>query len=129
MFIAFALLEIGLHTATRLVMLSLTILYLGVAILALRGWRWALLLSVAVALLEVVWWAPALITNMWMFVTGHELYQDSPATIIVVLIEALLLVIPAAVLCIAYAVQWRQLRSRFVAGTNTSSQAIGTRRE
>lgn len=37
MFIAFALLEIGLHTATRLVMLSLTILYLGVAILALRG--------------------------------------------------------------------------------------------
>jgi hypothetical protein len=73
MLIPFALLEIGLYAPIRLAMLSLTILYLGVAVLALRGWRWALALSVAVALLEVVSGLPALVMNAWMF----ELFDNT----------------------------------------------------
>jgi hypothetical protein len=126
MLIAFTLLEIGLHTSARLLMLSLAILYLAVAVLASRGWRSALALSVAVALLEAVWGLPTVVINVWMFVTGDGLYRDSPATILVVLIEAILFAIPASVLCVAYVFQWRQLQSLFVAGADITRQSTGT---
>jgi hypothetical protein len=126
MFIAFTLLEIGLRTSARLLMLSLAILYLGVAILALRGWRLAFALSVAVALLETVWGLPTFVLNVAMFITGHELYRHSPATIIIVLIDGILFAIPALVLCIVYAFHWRQLRLRFFGGADGERQSTGT---
>lgn len=34
------------------------------------------------------------VINFWMFFTGHELYQDSPATIFIVALNAIMFVLP-----------------------------------
>ena len=66
--------------------------------------RWAWILSVA--FLAAYWilsgWISLanFVVNSYMFLTGHELYRDSPLTIVIVLANALFGIIPAGILLI-----------------------------
>lgn len=53
--------------------------------------------------------------NILMFVMGHELYKDSPATIVVVFIGAVLFVAPPAAICLLVYTDRDKLRCRHVA--------------
>ena len=66
--------------------------------------RWAWILSVA--FLASYWilsgWIGLVnfVVNSYMFFSGHELYRDSPLTIVIVLANALFGIIPAGILLI-----------------------------
>jgi len=69
-----------------------------------RGYRWAWIISIAFLasywlLYGWVGWAN-FVVNAKMFFTGHELYQDSPGTILAVLIRAIFGIVPATCLLI-----------------------------
>lgn len=69
-----------------------------------KDYRWAWIISIA--FLGSCWilhgwmgWAN-FVVNLKMFVTGHELYQDSPGTIMVVFMNAVFGIVPATYLLI-----------------------------
>lgn len=71
--------------------------------------RLALLLVLIFTLLFLLRWLPMVAINIWMFSTDHPLYLDSPATIMIVAVYALLFAIPALIFSIAYLLQWPTL--------------------
>jgi hypothetical protein len=62
----------------------------------------------------MVLWLPMVAMNAFMFISGHELYKDSPATILIVLSYAIVFAMPATTLCVLYLVHrkniWRLIR-------------------
>lgn len=110
MWLAFAYLLISSPTGPRAVVVAALSVFVAVAFLALRGKRWALLFSLCVAILLLVRWLPMVVVNFWMFFTDHPLYLDSPATIFVVAVNAMLFAVPALVLVGLFSAQWRQVR-------------------
>ena len=109
MWLAFAHRLISSPTAPRAIVLAVLSALVAVAFLALRGRKWALVLTIFVAIVLLVRWFPMVIVNFWMFFTGHPLYLDSPATIFVVAINSILFAIPAVVLVALFSAQWRQV--------------------
>jgi len=65
-------------------------------------WAWVVSIGFLVAYWVFRGWIGLanLVVNSYMFLTGHELYQDSPATIIVVILNALFGVVPGTTLLI-----------------------------
>jgi hypothetical protein len=91
-------------TGTRLAYVAAFGMYLVSSLGILAGARWAWIYSLA--FLAAYWvlrgWVAlaTFLINNYMFFTGHELYRDSPATIIVVWIYAVFGVLPATCLLI-----------------------------
>ena len=110
MAMAFAALFIGSASSPRFVVLTLTIAYVGISTAAFRLKRWSLTAVILVAVLLTIRWLPMVIINFWMFFTRHPLYTDSPATIIIVAINALLFALPGLLLVSLYSLQWRSVR-------------------
>jgi hypothetical protein len=63
---------------------------------------WAIRASILVPLLGFIITAPSVIYNIYAFLTQHPLYQDSPATIFVVAVIALLVTLPSFIVLVAY---------------------------
>ncbi len=76
----------------------------------MQGEMWCARLLILPPLLVVVFTAPMILYNFFAFVSGNPLYQDSPATIIVVAIVALLVTMPSAFVLGAY---WNQRQQIF----------------
>lgn len=89
----------------RILLLTLAIGYGGVALLALKKRPWAVGVSIIVAIGACLRWAPVVVLNTWLFVSGDARYRDSPGTIIIVGVYALLFAIPATFLVIGYALR------------------------
>ena len=75
---------------------------------------WCARLLAIPPLLVFLFSAPAVLYNFFAFMLGHPLYQDSPATIIIVAISALFITMPSGVLLVAY---WRD-RKQIFGGNN-----------
>jgi len=110
MWLAFFILFVSAPSVPRAAILVALSAFIAVAFLAVRGSRWALVLSICVAVLLLVRWLPMVVVNFWMFFTNHPLYLDSPATIFIVGINAMLFAIPAAILLTLASLQWRQVK-------------------
>lgn len=95
MLCAFTALAVGGPNAARWALLLMGVGNLAIAILALRRNRWAIAGSIMVAALVAARWTPMVLYNWWAFFTGHQLYRDSPGTIIVVAIYSVLFAAPA----------------------------------
>ena len=111
MLAAFMVLAVFGPSTPRFVAVLVTLAYLGVAFAALRRTVWALLISIGAAAILLVRWLPMVVTNFYMYLDDHPLYVDSPGTIFIVAINALLFALPAALLLILYLVQWRKVVS------------------
>jgi len=111
MTIAFSYLLIGAYSSLRAILVVLCICYIITAFNALFKKRWAVIISVLVAGLLMFRWLPMVVINIWMFSTGHPLYADSPGTILIVLINAILFAIPSTLLCVFYFVNRKKFGS------------------
>jgi len=111
---AFAWLYVASPSDARQTLLLLSTANIGIAFLARQGQRWAIALSIAVATLLFLRWAPVVAINWWMFFTGHQLYRDSPGTILIVGIMTLLFALPATVLLVGYALNRHALAPLFL---------------
>lgn len=85
--------------------------------------RLALLLVLVFTLLFLLRWLPMVAVNVWMFSTDHPLYLDSPGTIMIVAVYAVLFAIPALIFSIAYLLQWRSLLAALRKPTRGMSRA------
>lgn len=54
---------------------------------------------------------PMLIINVYMFATGHELYLDSPATIIIVFIYGVVVLLPSLMLVMLTLLNYKWIRN------------------
>ena len=108
--IVFALLFVRNPSFLHAIVLGLGALFVLVALLAVRGRPWAVVISMLVAVALLVGWLPMVVLNFWMFLTNHPLYLDSPGTILIVAVYAALFVLPSLILVALYAVQWRSVR-------------------
>jgi hypothetical protein len=82
----------------------------GVVVGVFRRSRRFLPLSVFPAALLVAFSAPMVIWNVFAFLTGHLLYLDSPGTIFVVLVIAIMVTLPSTVVLAIY---WARRREVF----------------
>jgi hypothetical protein len=80
--------------------------------------KWCLRLSILPPFVVFLLTAPNVVYNIYSFLTGHPLYQDSPATIFVVAVTAILLSLPSGLVLVAY---W--FNRKHVFGTNKSSES------
>jgi hypothetical protein len=80
----------------RGVLLLVSSLFVIVSIFALMQKRWAIIISMIVAVLLFIRWTPMVEINFYMFFSGHELYQDSPATIFIVFDYFILFALPSS---------------------------------
>lgn len=99
---------------TSLVFFSASVAYAALSIAAYRGnrwYRWIAALPPAFAFLN---WGPWAIYNLYLYLADDPLYLDSPAAIIVVGANALVLLMPALVVLafMLAAVRRRALPSR-----------------
>lgn len=106
---AFLYLVLGRYSEPRAVLLVICLVYIAISLFALAGKRWAIVMCIMVALLLTIRWVPMVAINAWMFATGHELYRDSPATILVVLSYAIVFAIPSLILCVLYFFQRKHI--------------------
>lgn len=109
MLIAFGLLALFGPNMSRSVIFLASGLYAANSFFALHRRRAALIINVVVAALLLIRWLPMVSLNFYMFASGHELYLDSPATIFVVAIYAILFAFPACLLCSLYFIQRKVL--------------------
>ena len=114
MLAGFSSLLLGLYSHGRAGIVLLSVGYSVVAIQALRHKRWAIIISIIVAFLLMIRWLPMVIMNGWMFITGDELYLDSPATIFIVLIYTVLFAIPSTVLSVIYTFKYKTILEKYV---------------
>ena len=105
----FAYLFAGYRSDTRAVFLAVSVAYVLISLLAIRRNRWAVLVAVLVACFLTARWLPVVGVNLWMLITGHELYRDSPATIFIVLINAAVFMFPSTVVCVLYYLNRKEL--------------------
>ena len=71
------------------------------------------LVCLLICLLVLIRFLPMVAINTFMAFTGHELYQDSPATFIIVMMYAVIFVIPPVAVFTCVAIDWRSLVSVF----------------
>lgn len=103
-----------------LVLLFLAALsYAAVAYAAVEEKRWAFAICFLVAVGLLVFWLPWVVLNFHAFVTDDPLYQDSPGTILVVAINALVFCLPALMLVVAYSLRFGLLL-RYIRGQHVT---------
>lgn len=68
--------------------------YLVATIACLTNARFGWIVALAAPILPLLRWTPMVVVNSWMCFTRHELYQDSPATLFIVAINAIMFVLP-----------------------------------
>ncbi len=76
---------------------------------ALRHQAWALGVVIGGALAMALRWTPMVLLNAWAFAQGDPRYGDSPGTILVVVIYAVLFAIPGCLLVFGYAMHGRAI--------------------
>lgn len=81
---------------------ALLVLYVGLVVGVFKNVLWCIRLSLLPPLLAFLVSAPMVLFNAYAFLVGHSLYQDSPATILVVAIIAVFVTIPAFFVVVAY---------------------------
>ena len=103
-------------------------MYCAAAIGIYADHRWAWIISIA--FLAGYWvlrgwiaWAN-FVVNFYMFFTGHELYRDSPLTIMVVAIRALFGILPATCLLILGMISSRHILTILKGGHSTGPLAV-----
>jgi len=111
MWCVFLYLFIGLPSGPRAVYLVSLSAFVVTAIYALLGKPWALLTSMGAAFFLLMYWLPTTLVNFWFFLVGDPLYLDSPGTMLVVAVNAILFVIPATTLLVLFALQRRQVKA------------------
>jgi hypothetical protein len=96
---------------TASVLTTFVVAYTVVTIGLLLDIRFAWIISalppIIVAFCSGVWF----ILNVGSFITGHELYHDSPVTIFVVLIGAAFTLLPSIILLVLF---WRERKFWFI---------------
>jgi hypothetical protein len=92
------------------VLFALQIALVAAAVSAARGDKWGWLGCVVLDCLFLILWLDIVVTNLWMFSVGHELYLDSPATIFIVLTSAFFFVLPPIILLRLYLHFWIKMR-------------------
>lgn len=90
-----------------------TVVYLVATLTCLTKSKLAWIVAMIVPLLPLARWAPMVFLNFWMFITGHELYQDSPATIIVIVYYAIALVLPGLLIYLLLFLDRKRLLAAF----------------
>lgn len=98
---------IGGTVGISLVVIS--ILYLTAAIACLTNSRIGWMIAIVIPVLPLVRWTPMVFVNFWMFFNGHELYQDSPATIVIVAINGFMFVLPGVLIYLCLALDNKRL--------------------
>jgi hypothetical protein len=111
MAVAFTLLFATANTTTRAALVVASLAYVAISIMALRRNRWAVVVVVLVAALLLIRFLPPVLLNGWMFLRQDPLYLDSPGTILVVALSAMVIAFPALILVGSYAYRWRALRA------------------
>jgi hypothetical protein len=109
MLAAFGYLAVGGYTNVRGALLALAAAYVIASVFALRGSRWAVAISVAASALLTLRWLPVVVMNTWMFISGHELYQDSPGTIFIVASYAIVFAIPSTMILALFILKRKEL--------------------
>jgi len=80
------------------------------------AWVISVLPPLVISVLSGVWFS----LNIGTFVTGHELYHDSPATIFVVLLVATFTLLPSLILLALF---WRERKYWFFRSRSKMSQS------
>jgi hypothetical protein len=117
MLAAFGYLAVGSYNNVRGALLLAAATYVAASAVALRGSRWAIATTVVVAVLLLIRWLPVVVVNTWMFISGHELYRDSPGTIFIVAAYAVVFAVPAAIVCTLFYLNGKVLRFMLRSGT------------
>lgn len=87
----------------------ISILYLAAAIACLTNCRIGWMIAIVIPILPLVRWTPMVFVNFWMFFNGHELYQDSPATIVIVAMNGFMFVLPGVLIYLCLALDNKRL--------------------
>ncbi len=93
--------------------LLLTVVYLSACIRAWGSSRIAWVIALVVPVVICARWLPMVAINLFAFVRDDPLYLDSPGTIFIVAIYALLLVIPSLVLLVLFWLKRAALQALF----------------
>jgi hypothetical protein len=96
-------------SALEMLIGSLSVIYLGAALACFANSRIAWIVALALTVLPLLRWTPMIAINFWMFFEGHELYRDSPATIFIVAINAIVFVLPGLLIYICCFVDRKRL--------------------
>lgn len=72
------------------------VIYVGAAFLCQYNNRIAWWVALPIPALFLFMYLPLVVLNFTLFLSGHERYQDSPATIFIVVLYALVMVLPAS---------------------------------
>jgi hypothetical protein len=110
-----AALSLNAPTVKGLPFLVLAAVYLFACIRAWGSSRAAWVVALVAPVVICARWLPMVLLNVVAFVRDDPLYLDSPATIFIVAIDALVLVVPSLVLIALF---WRQrtaLQALFIA--------------
>jgi hypothetical protein len=92
-----------------LVLFLAALAYAAVAFAAVEDHRWALAVSFLAAIGLLVFWLPWVVLNFNAFLKEDPLYQNSPGTILVVAVNALIFCLPALLVVLAYTLRFRVL--------------------
>lgn len=97
-FLTLGLAQLGSEKSLAFGIGILSIVYVFCSGLALAENRIGWLVALLVSVFPLTIYLPLVAVNFYMFFTGHELYRDSPLTIVIVLMYAVAYVFPAAVI-------------------------------
>ena len=101
----FVALSVNAPVPNRLAFLAVACVYLLACIAALQSSRVAWIISILVPIVICALWLPMVVVNLVAYAKGDPRYRDSPATIVVVAVEAVIFAAPALLLAILF---WRQ---------------------
>ena len=90
-----------------------TVAYLIAMFGCVFNFRVAWIATLTITMLSLVRWLPMVCVNVFMYLTGHELDQDSPATIFVVVVIAVVFVIPPLSINVSLFLERRQFVAVF----------------
>ena len=82
--------------------------FVVIGLMAHRRRRWALVASGVVSVAALGYWSPFVAVNAYLYATGDPVYLDSPGTILVVALDAVLFVIPSAVVLSLWFLRWKK---------------------
>ena len=98
-------LSVNAPVPNRLAFLAVACVYLLACIAALQSSRVAWIISLLVPIVICALWLPMVVVNLVAYAKEDSRYRDSPATILVVGVEAVVFAAPALLLVILF---WRE---------------------
>ena len=109
MLVAVFLLLVAGPSVARATLMLASFIYVSISIAALGLRRWSVVAVVVIGVMLLIRWLPMVLINAWMFLTNHPLYENSPATIFIVGIYAVIFAVPAFIMVALYIFHWRNL--------------------